>query len=269
VDRNDPTRRSGLHHMTVAATPGYDVLAPVYDELGDPGAHERWLAGIERLARARRLRGRRALDVACGTGSSFLPLLARGYEVTACDAEPAMAARARAKAGRAARVLVADMRRLPRLGEFDLVTCLDDALNHLTEPGDVLAALRGMRRNLAHNGLIGFDVALERAYAEAADAVIETADHFVARRGAAARLERPGGTVELVVDVFSARGDGAWDRRQLRRSHRHYPLSRVAALLDSAGLRLVAARGQQRGGELTDPLDEERDRKAFLLAAHA
>ena len=147
----------------MTAAHGYDVLAPVYDELGDAGAHARWLAAIERLAIEHGLRGRRVLDVACGTGSSFLPLLARGYEVTACDASPAMAACARAKAGPAARVHVADMRRLPRFGEFDLVTCLDDGLNHLAEPGDVLDALRGMRRNLVPGGLVGFDVALPAA----------------------------------------------------------------------------------------------------------
>ena len=209
------------------------------------------------------------LDVACGTGNSFLALLARGYDVTACDASPRMAACARAKAGPAARVLVADMRRLPPLGSFDLVTCLDDGLNHLTEPGDVVAALAGMRRNLAPGGLVAFDVALASAYAEAADAVIESGAHVVARRGGAARLDRPGGTVELVVDVFSRRGDGAWDRRQLRRRHRHYPLSRIAALLEAAALRVVTVRGQRRGGVLTATLDEQRDRKAFVLATHA
>jgi SAM-dependent methyltransferase len=253
----------------MTAAPGYDVLAPVYDALGDAGAHARWLAAIERLAIEHGLRGRRVLDVACGTGSSFLPLLARGYEVTACDGSPAMAACARAKAGPAALVQVADMRRLPRFGQFDLVTCLDDGLNHLAEPGDVLDALRGMRRNLAPGGLVGFDVALPAAYAEAADAVLETGGHVVARRGAAARLERPGGTVELVVDVFSRRGDGAYDRRQMRERHRHYPLSRIGELLDAAGLRLLTARGQRRGGALRDALDEHRDRKAFLLATHA
>jgi SAM-dependent methyltransferase len=254
---------------TIPATPqAYDVLAPVYDDLSTPQVHAQWLGGIERLALEHGLKGRRLLDVACGTGNSFLPLLARGYDVTACDVSPRMAARARAKAP-AASVLVADMRRLPLLGAFDLVTCLDDGLNHLTQPSDVLAALTGMRHNLAPAGLIAFDIALPSAYSEAADAVIETSEHLVARRGGAARLKRPGDTVELVVDVFSRRGDGAWDRRQMRQRHRHYPVSCIVAALQRAGLRVVTACGQRRGGVLTSALDEECDRKAFFLATHA
>src|SRR5215207_10747192 len=135
--------------MTVSTIPArpqaYDALAPVYDDIGSGRAHERWLAAIEELALEYGLAGRRLLDVACGTGNSFMELLGRGYDVTACDASPRMVAAARRKAGPAARVLVADMRRLPALGEFDLVTCLDDGLNHLTEPREVLAALTGMR----------------------------------------------------------------------------------------------------------------------------
>ncbi len=253
----------------LAPPQAYDALAPVYDDLSAGGVHERWLGGIERLALEHGLAGRRVLDVACGTGSSFVALLARGYEVTACDASPLMAARAREKAGPAARVLVADMRRLPLLGAFDLVTCLDDGLNHLTEPAEVIAALTGMRRNLAPAGLIAFDVALVSAYSEATDAVVESGGHLVARRGRDARLGRPGATVELVVDVFSPRGDGAWDRRQMRQRHRHYPVSSIVGLLEQAGLRVLTARGQRRGGVLTATLDEERDRKAFFLATHA
>ena len=254
---------------TVNAAQAYDVLAPVYDDLSGGDAHSRWLAGVERLALEHGLAGRRLLDVACGTGNSFLALLERGYEVTACDASPAMAECARAKAGPAARVLVADMRRLPLLGAFDLVTCLDDGLNHLAEPHDVLAALDGMRRNLAPRGLIAFDVALTSAYSEAADAVLESPGHVVARRGAAARLEGPGAPVELVVDVFSRRGDGAWDRHQMRQRHRHYPIEHVVALLEEAGLRVMTVRGQRRGGVLAGTIDEQRDRKAFFLATDA
>ena len=42
-----------------------------------------------------------------------------------------------------------------------------------------------------------------------------------------------------------------------------------ASCSTTAGLRLLTARGQRRGGALRDALDEDRDRKAFLLATHA
>ncbi|HTE61087.1 MAG TPA: methyltransferase domain-containing protein, partial [Solirubrobacteraceae bacterium] len=147
----------------------YDVLAPAYDVLTAASRHDEWLTAIERVALAHGLRGRRVLDVACGTGKSFAPLLRRGYDVTACDASAAMAARARARGAPHARVLVADMRSLPLLGAFDLITCLDDSLNHLVEPDDVVAALDGMRANLATDGVMVFDVTLLTAYAQAAD----------------------------------------------------------------------------------------------------
>jgi SAM-dependent methyltransferase len=70
------------------------------------------------------------LDVACGTGKSFRPLLRRGYEVTGCDISPPMLEQAPAGAP-GVRLVPADMRALPDLGAFDLVTCLDDALNYL------------------------------------------------------------------------------------------------------------------------------------------
>jgi len=37
-----------------------------------------------------------------------------------------------------ARIEVHDMRALPVLGSFDLITCLDDAINHLAGPDDVV-----------------------------------------------------------------------------------------------------------------------------------
>ena len=46
------------------------------------------------------LPGNRVLDAGCGTGKSFLPLLERGFEVTACDQSEAMLDVAASKAGR-------------------------------------------------------------------------------------------------------------------------------------------------------------------------
>ena len=109
-----------------SAAPAYDILTADY-------RHDRWLAVLEALAREHGLSGHALLDVACGTGKSFLPLLARGYRVVGCDISPAMLALAAEKAPEV-QLVQADMRTLGRLGAFDLVTCLDDALNYLSRP---------------------------------------------------------------------------------------------------------------------------------------
>src|SRR5690349_16268572 len=114
------------------AAAAYDVLAPYYDDYTSGYAYEPWIAAIERRAVALGLRGRRALDLACGTGNSTGPLFARGYSVRACDISARMIREARRKyREQADAFLVADMRALPALGEFDLVLCLDDAVNYL------------------------------------------------------------------------------------------------------------------------------------------
>src|SRR3712207_4689181 len=114
-----PTRTSAR-----SALGTYETFAPFYDAFTRDYPYDGWLGDLEGWARECGLTGRRLLDVACGTGNSFMPLLARGYEVTACDLSPSMAARAKAKAGDRAQVTVADMRALPWRARFDLVTCV-------------------------------------------------------------------------------------------------------------------------------------------------
>jgi SAM-dependent methyltransferase len=166
------------------AREAYEDLAPAYDLLTADYPHDRWLEALLSLARSHGLRGREVLDVACGTGKSFLPLLARGFDVVGCDISPAMLARAAAKAP-AARLVQADMRSLGALGEFDLVTCLDDALNYLLGPGDLAAAFAGIRRNLRPRGIAIWDVntlALYRS-AFASDRTTDRDGVFLAWRG--------------------------------------------------------------------------------------
>src|SRR5829696_4235844 len=167
---NELNGQEGLPAMTLTlesdAARAYAVLAPAYDLLTAEYAYGPWLAAIERLARRHGLSGRRLLDVGCGTGKSFLPLLDRGFDVCACDISPEMVAEAEHKAGGRAAVHVADMRRLPVLGAFDLITCLDDGINHLLDRDEVADALSGLRENLAPGGLLVFDVNTLAAYRE-------------------------------------------------------------------------------------------------------
>jgi SAM-dependent methyltransferase len=180
-----------------------------------------------------------------------------------------MARRADDKAAGRAVVHVADARRLPCFGAFDLVTCLNDAINHLVEPGEVVQALAGMGANLARRGLLVFDVNTFRAYRSAGDVVSADDDRLVAWRGRLATITAPGALAEVVVEIFERLDGDLWQRRCHRQPHRHYPLAQVRELVAEAGLRVVTTRGQRTGAILDADVDEDVHTKAIFLAARA
>ncbi len=97
------------------------------------------------------------LDLACGTGASSRPFAERGLRVTGLDRSQDMLAVAR-RALPGVRFVEGDLTTFD-LGEtFDLVTCLFDSLNNLTEPRDLLAALTRARAHLRPGGVLAFDV---------------------------------------------------------------------------------------------------------------
>lgn len=245
----------------------YDALAPAYDVLTGSYPHDRWLARLEQLAVQNGLTGRRVLDVACGTGASFLPLLARGYDVTACDISEAMLERARGKAPHA-HIHRADMRQLGVLGAFDLITCLDDALNYLTDEDEFEAALRGFAQNLAPGGVAIWDLNTIVQYRGqfARDQVIARSDLFIGWSAqAAANAIDPGALVEIAIDVFALEGDH-WRRSTGIHRQRHWSRATVERLANQAGLDLLDVRGQHPGAVIDGALDELVHTKAIYLA---
>lgn len=255
---------SGSDHARAA----YDAFAPVYDRFTAHHEYEPWTRTLEGLARTGGLRGRRLLDVACGTGKSFLPFLDRGYEVTACDVSPAMAARAAEKAGGRARVEVHDMRALPRLGEFDLACCLDDGVNYLHAPGELAAAFAGIRRNLAPGGVLVFDANTLATYRTffASISVVQAEGEVLVWNGEAPRELGAGGLAEATLEALVAGPGGRWTRTASHHRQRHHPAATVDAALEAAGLRLVLRRGMHLDGSLTPAVDELANSKAIYVA---
>lgn len=250
------------------AKDAYEALAPFYDALTAGYEYERWLEQIEARSLRLGLEGRRVLDLACGTGKSFMPLLRRGYEVTACDLSPAMADRARARAGDAAEVVVADMRELPCLGAFDLATCLDDGLNYLLSEDELAAALQGVARNLEAGGLFVFDLNSLATFrtAFASDEVIANGGVTFSLHGEGA-VDAPAGSLATSVIEVLPPGDGArHDHSLSRHVQRHHPPAVVRRALGETGFELADVLGQLPGARLERPPDDERHTKLLYFA---
>jgi SAM-dependent methyltransferase len=250
------------------ASDPYEELARHYDAFTAGHDHERWLTQLEEVAIAHGLPGRRLLDVGCGTGKSFLSMLGRGYDVVACDLSPEMVARAQKKVEDArAEVLVADMRALPELGSFDLVTCLDDAMNYLLSPDQLRAALEGFARNLRPGGIAIFDSNNLRAYRlfYAGTNAHDSEGAFFCIRGETSPDIEPGSTASLCIDVFSPSAGGLYERTRSRHLQRHHPRAEVEQAVAEAGLELVAVHGLAPGPRLTPEADEERETKTVYV----
>jgi SAM-dependent methyltransferase len=245
----------------------YDALAPFYDAFTRHHDYERFADVLEGAALDAGLTGRRLLDVACGTGKSFEPFLARGYEVTACDVSAAMLAEASVRAGGRARIERHDMRALPVLGTFDLVTVVDDAVNYLD--GEELELLfRGVRANLAPGGVLVFDAntlaTFRRLYSSCL--VVPEEDRVVVYEGLSGADLEPGGLAESRFDLLVRGGDGWWTRTRSRHRHRHHPEAVVRAALLRAGLEPVAVHGLHVDGSLDAGHEDLSHSKALYTA---
>lgn len=260
--------------MTAVTTPtsqaaeAYDALAAGYDALTRGYAYDRWLPALERLALDHGLAGTRLLDVACGTGQSFLPMLARGYEVTGCDISEEMLALARSKAPDVP-LHRADMRDLPVLGSFDLVTCIDDSLNYLLWEDELKAALTGIVRNLAPGAVAIWDLNTVAAYRGqfTRDCVVADDRIFIGWRSCGDNADVGiGGLAEIEIDVFACTDDGTWRRSTSVHRQRHWPRETVEALTRDVGLELLDVRGQSPGAVIDRALDELVHPKAIYVA---
>ena len=248
--------------MTGDAKATYEAMASVYDIFTAHYDDELWIGELVSALERNGLSGERLLDVACGTGKSFLPMLDRGWEVTACDISPAMLAHARAKVGEAVPLSVADMRGLPEIGKFDLVWALDNSINYLLSGDELLEALSGMGANLAPGGLLLFDVNTLVAYRSffAETAVVERAGRRLVWRGQTASDAEPGSICEAVLEE-----DGGPTKTHEHRQ-RHFADAEIRSAVKRADLALVDVYGLYTDAILRQPLDEGAHTKAVYIA---
>ena len=244
----------------------YDAFAPIYNEFNHLNDYEMWLGEVllPELEKHGLKRGR-ALDVGCGTGRAFGPLLRRGWELRACDLSPGMLERAREEGGDEVRLDVVDMRELPVYGEFELVISLNDAVNYLLGDEDLERALARMRANLADDGLLLFDVNSKGTY----DSGFWSGSSHTVEHGGRSWTWFGIGAVEGEPGVYETRLEGD-DIEPIVHRERFRSELEVREAMSAAGLDCVAALGMREIDDkvvLSDPPDEDRDYKVVYIGA--
>jgi SAM-dependent methyltransferase len=182
---------------------------------------------------------RTVLDVACGVGDLALGLAARGYQVTGVDLAHAMIEIARQRAaerGAAVTFDIADMRKLPYAGQFDLALCFGDSLNYMLTPADLRKALASIRRVLVPGGWVIFDLLTAQAvatyYADQGYILQNSDEVFEAHENDYEERSQIG---TLTVTAFVRRPDGAYDRIRETHYQRGYPPEKVHRWTVEAG----------------------------------
>ncbi|HEY4824295.1 MAG TPA: class I SAM-dependent methyltransferase, partial [Solirubrobacteraceae bacterium] len=239
-----------------------------YDAFTAHHDYEAWTTTIEELARGHGLRGRRLLDVACGTGKSLEPFVHRGYTAVGCDLSQPMLDAAAAKLGPLVRLERHDLRDLPRLGAFDLVCCLDDALNYLVTSDELCAALSGLAANLAPDGVLVFDVNSLRCYRTffASLTVVPSEDHVLVWDGQASPTIGAGEVATSFLQVLERGTEEVWTRRECVHYQRHHSRDVVEAALRTARLRRVGLYGMHLDGSVSANFSESDNSKALYIA---
>ncbi len=112
---------------------------------------------IERLLK--KYKTKTVLDLTCGTGSQVFYLIKRAYKCTGADFSPTLLkiARKKAKNNRInVKFIDGDMRTL-KVGTFDAIITISNAVGHLTKAG-FSKAMRNINNNLKKGGIYVFDI---------------------------------------------------------------------------------------------------------------
>jgi SAM-dependent methyltransferase len=247
-----------------SALDAYESFAPIYDAFNHQNNYEMWLGVLLPELERHGLERNRVLDVGCGTGRAFAPLLRRGWRVRGCDLSPSMLEQAHREGGGRVELDVADMRELPIYGEFELVLSLNDSVNYPLGDDDLQHALGRMRANLAEGGLVLFDANARRMYeGEGAWASGSRTVEHDGRRWTWHAI----GEVEPSIHEVRIEGD---DVETIVHRHRFRSQSEVREAMAASGLECRAVLGMDEvDGEvvLSEPPDEGRHYKVVYIAA--
>ena len=238
------------------ATSPYAVFSRFYDQLTS-GFWDQHARTLDVLLPGSDHSGRRALDLACGTGTGIGYLESRGYTAVGVDLSPNMLAVARLR-WPGGQFVHADMRDLPAFPAFDVVICCFDSINYLKVAAEWRRLFREVRGLLAAGGVFVFDSLLPNDLIESWPDHCRVLEHpglFYTERCAF----DPASGIGTTYRVFFADDGSRWYRHDERHEQVAFAPGEIVGWLQEAGFEQVRV----HGGEIRDGTDPSGTRVVF------
>ena len=139
----------------------YNEFAKVYDLFMEDVDYKSWCRYIESIFEIYRIKPKKILDTACGTGNITIPMSLSGYEMWGIDLSAEMLSIAENKA-RASKqkikFLNLNMIHMDFGEKFEAVLCMCDGVNYIHCKEDLESYFKAVNKSLRENGVFIFDI---------------------------------------------------------------------------------------------------------------
>lgn len=238
----------------------YERFAEIYDLLMKDVPYDKWAEFI--LRKTGKGRACTALDAACGTGSVTLELLKRGLHVTAMDISDEMLRQASHRLieqGKRAQLILGDICDIRLHRPVDIITCVCDGVNYITDIKDAERFFNGAFSNLNQGGALVFDVSSEYKLSHMDGEIFYEDDEEITYFWQSSYNEEDK-LCDMELNFFIMQDDGLYSRFDESHLQRAYSEDELTHMLKKVGFTRINA----YDGYEDRPVSKESDRIAFI-----
>ncbi|MDO8682311.1 MAG: methyltransferase domain-containing protein [Armatimonadota bacterium] len=227
-------------NKNVTATTQFTEISRHYDELMAGVPYRLWVEYVEDILRRINYHPSNVLDAACGTGNASEILAEFGYKVTGVDISPGMIEVAKVKTRMLGEVeyLVQDLAEMYLNRKFDLIVCVFDSLNYITDPDRLQMAIERVSEHLVPDGVFIFDVNTPYALSHGFFNQSNLGSRKYPKYVWSCAYDRPTRicTVTMVFEVLEGK-----EKRQFTEMHhqRAYEIDELREMVAKAGMQVI------------------------------
>ncbi|MEE0776480.1 MAG: class I SAM-dependent methyltransferase [Bacillota bacterium] len=154
----------------------YEGISKIYDMMMMGVDYEGWADYILEVAKAMGASPKTAIDLACGTGSTTIPLAKRGLTMAGLDLSSSMLEIAEEKSKEAGVEITYHCQNMLAMDfseTFEMVVSFQDGINYLTGDEDFEKLTENVSRILKKDGIFLFDINLVDQYSASETTVVD------------------------------------------------------------------------------------------------